>query len=234
MAMSWHDLAFLHWPVDPAVLRPLIPQALEIDTFDGQAWIGIVPFHMTGVRPRLLPNLPGLSRFAELNVRTYVTADGMPGVWFHSLDAANAIAVWVARRTFYLPYFRARIAHAQRGGWFHYESTRTHRSAGDARFVVRYRPTGGVYHSEPGTLDRWLTARYCLYCADRHGRPWRGEIDHPPWPLRRAEAEVETNTMTVPLGITLPDQPPLVHFSRRIDAVAWTLEAVRTTSRDCD
>lgn len=232
MAMSWHDLAFLHWPVDPAVLRPLIPEALEIDTFDGRAWIGIVPFRMTGVRPRWLPNLPRLSRFAELNVRSYVTASGKPGVWFHSLDAANAIAVWAARKTFCLPYYRARIAHSQQDGWFHYESSRTHRGGGDARFVARYRPTGDVYHSEPGTLDRWLTARYCLYCADRHGRLWRGEIDHAPWPLQPAEAEVETNTMTTPLGVTLPDRQPLVHFSRRIDAVAWALEPVE--ERDCN
>jgi uncharacterized protein YqjF (DUF2071 family) len=226
MAMSWHDLAFLHWPVQPKVLRPLIPEALEIDTFDGQAWIGIVPFHMTGVRPRWMPNLPGLSRFAELNVRTYVTADDKAGVWFHSLDAANAIAVWVARRTYYLSYYRARIAHREVDGWFHYESMRTHRGGGEARLVARYRPTGDVYQSEANSLDRWLTARYCLYTADRRGRTWRGEIDHAPWSLQRAEAEVETNTMTAPLGITLPDRPPLVHFSRRIDAVAWTLEAV--------
>src|SRR5262245_10075958 len=109
MAMRWHDLLFAHWPVDPAVLRPLIPASLQIDTYDGQAWIGVVPFRMTGVRPRFVPPLPGLSAFAEINVRTYVTIEQKPGVWFFSLDAANRLAVWAARLSYHLPYCFARI-----------------------------------------------------------------------------------------------------------------------------
>jgi uncharacterized protein YqjF (DUF2071 family) len=110
MAQSWHDLLFAHWTVDTAMLRPHIPAKLEIDTFDGQAWLGIVPFSVTGVRLRWTPPLPWLSAFPELNVRTYVTAQEKPGVWFFTLDAANALAVAAARLTFHLPYFRARNA----------------------------------------------------------------------------------------------------------------------------
>lgn len=227
MAMCWHDLLFAHWPVAQEELRPLVPAALDIDTFDGKAWLGVVPFSMTGVHPRRVPNLPGLSRFAELNVRTYVTAEGKPGVWFFSLDAANRIAVWVARRTFHLPYFNARISAVRDSdGWVHYECTRTDRSGPPARFRGSYRPTGEVYRAAQGTIDFWLTARYCLYSVDTCGRVYRGEIDHPPWPLQVAEAEFTESSMAQPLGITLPGTAPLLHFSKRIDTRAWTVRRI--------
>src|SRR5262249_36943564 len=110
VAMSWHDLLFLHWPVPVDSLRPHIPAALAIDTFEGSAWLGVVPFRMSGVRPRYMPKAPWVSAFPELNVRTYVSIGGKPGVWFFSLDAANPIAVWLARATFHLPYMHARMA----------------------------------------------------------------------------------------------------------------------------
>ncbi|HEY0384863.1 MAG TPA: DUF2071 domain-containing protein, partial [Pyrinomonadaceae bacterium] len=107
--MNWGKLLFMHWPIEARLLRPLIPQRLVIDTFDGSAWIGVVPFTMWGVRPTFVPPVPGLSQFHELNVRTYVHLDGVPGVWFHSLDAASRLAVWGARTFFHLPYFNARM-----------------------------------------------------------------------------------------------------------------------------
>jgi uncharacterized protein YqjF (DUF2071 family) len=221
MAQSWHDLLFAHWVVDAAVLRPHIPEKLEIDTFDGQAWLGIVPFSMTGVRLRWTPPLPWLSAFPELNVRTYVTAQGKPGVWFFSLDAANAFAVAAARLTFHLPYFRARMKCREVAGWIEYQSRRSHSGALDAEFEGRYRGVGEFFRAYPGTLAHFLTERYCLYSAASKGRIYRGEIHHPPWLLQVAEARFMQNSMAEAAGFAMPAERPLLHFARRQDMVAW-------------
>jgi uncharacterized protein YqjF (DUF2071 family) len=163
MAMTWHDLLFAHWPLPTEALAPLLPDGVELDLFDGEAWLGIVPFRMSGVRLRRLPPLPGTGAFPELNVRTYVRAGGKPGVWFFSLDARSALAVAIARAWFRLPYHRGLL---------------------------------------------------------------RGEIAHARWPLQSAEAEITTNTMTAPLGFTLPARAPLLHFAGRLDVVAWSPEPV--------
>ncbi len=225
MHQTWHDLLFMHWRVPVEALREHIPPALPIDTFDGSAWLGVVPFRMSGVRLRFLPALPWLSAFPELNVRTYVTLDERPGVWFFSLDAGNPLAVFIARTWFKLPYFDAdmRVAPVA-GGWIRYTSRRTHRGAPPAEFAADYGPTGDVFDAPPGSLEYFLTARYCLYTADRHGRILRVEIDHPAWPLQPAEAEVRCNCMTDWLGVRLLDDRPLLHFARRIAMVAWTLQ----------
>jgi uncharacterized protein len=226
MAMQWHDLLFMHWPVPPAVMHAWIPSALALDTFDGTAWLGIVPFRMAGTRPRLVPPLPWLSAFPELNVRTYVTAEGKPGVWFFSLDASNPLAVRGARTLFHLPYYDAAMTIKSDGGVVRYTSRRTHRGAPSATFNGRYRPIGPVYYAAVGSLESWLTERYCLYAADRRGRLWRGDIHHTRWPLQPAEADIACNTMADPLQLSLPPRALLLHFAQRLDVVAWTLEAV--------
>ena len=218
--MSWHDLAFLHWPVRAQTLREKIPPGLTLDTFENEAFLGIVPFHMTGVRPRGVPPLPGVSSFVELNVRTYVVAEGKPGVWFFSLDATSRLAVRGARWLFHLPYFDARMSSSRRDGFVHYRSERIHRGVPEARFAARYRGTGSASGSE---LERWLTERYCLYAANEGGRLFRGDIHHPPWPLQIGEVEIETLEMTRLLEIDFPRQPPLVHFAERLDVVGWSL-----------
>jgi uncharacterized protein YqjF (DUF2071 family) len=219
--MRWHDLLFMHWALDPDLIRPLVPDRLRLDLFEGMAWLGVVPFYMTGVGPRFLTWLPYLSAFVELNVRTYVTIENKPGVWFFSLDASNPVAVEAARRLFFLPYFRARMRTLHRDDWIYYRSRRTHRGASPATYLARYRPVGPVYHSTPGSLDYWLTERYALYAADPRGRIWRCEISHPQWPLQPAEAQVAHNTMTAQLGFDLPPEQPLLHFARCQDVVAW-------------
>ena len=226
LAMQWHDLLFMHWPLPAAVLRPYIPSALVLETFDGAAWLGIVPFRMAGTRPRFVPPLPWVSAFPELNVRTYVTAEGKPGVWFFSLDASNPLAVRGARALFHLPYYDAIMQVEHDGSVVRYTSTRTHRRAPGATFAGRYRPSGPVLYAAADSLDYWLTERYCLYAADRRGRVWRGNIHHARWPLQPAEADIECNTMADQLQLRLPSGAPLLHFARRLDVVAWTLETV--------
>jgi uncharacterized protein YqjF (DUF2071 family) len=247
MFMRWHELMFMHWPVPASALRPLIPPALQLDTFDGEAWLGVVPFRMTGIRPHWLPPMPGLSAFPELNVRTYVTAGGKPGVWFFSLDATSRVAVRAARNTFHLNYYDADITTEtmkDEGGRMKeepktvrscssfvlppssfprvdYRSTRVHRGAPPAEFAARYGPVGDVFHAKPGTLEYFLTERYCLYAADPAGRCYRGDIAHAPWPLQRAESQTRTLAMTGQLGLPLPDVPPLLHYAERLDVVAW-------------
>jgi hypothetical protein len=226
MKQVWHDLLFAHWPFDPDVVRSLVPEPLPLDTFEGRAWVGVVPFHITGVRPRFLPPLPVVSAFPELNVRTYVTRDGRPGVFFFSLDAGSRLAVEAARRFYYLPYVRARMAATRRGDAVSYESVRTDRRLPPAELRVRYRPVGPVRLAAPGSLDHWLTARYCLYTLDGTGAPRRCEIDHPPWPLQPAAAEFDAITMLRPLGLSVPEVAPLLHFSRRLPVHVWWLGRV--------
>jgi hypothetical protein len=218
MAQVWADLLFAHWEVEAGSLRKLIPAGLELDTFEGAAFVGVVPFRMSGVRMRGLPPLPGLSAFPELNVRSYVTDGSKPGVWFFSLDAANAPAVATARRTFHLPYYNASMSCRRAGGWIEYESRRIHRGAPKAAFRGRYRPAGAV---AAVPLDRWLTERYCLYAADGRGRLRRAEVHHARWPLESAEAEIDENTMAAPLGLALEGRPRLL-FARRLEVVVWT------------
>jgi hypothetical protein len=222
MAQTWHDLLFAHWPVAAAALQPFVPQGLQLDTYDGQAWIAVVPFRMSGIRLRGLPAMPGLSAFPELNVRTYVTDGAKAGVLFLSLDAANRVAVEVARCWYHLPYF---YAHMQQEG-IHYISRRVHPGAPPAYLLARFGPTGPVDTAQSGSLEAWLTERYCLYTADPHGRLLRGDIHHLPWPLQPAWADLFANTMAAAHGITLPDVPPLLHFARRLDIYAWTPERV--------
>ncbi len=220
MAQVWHDLLFAHWPFDVEVVRRLVPASLPLDTWDGAAWIGVVPFRMSGVRLRLTPPLPGLSAFPELNVRTYVTLDGKPGVFFFSLDAASRIAVAGARRLFHLPYHHARMTARADGDAIAYDSSRITEGA---VLRARYRPTGPASPAAAASLDDWLTARYCLYTLDGTGRVRRCEIDHPAWPLQPAEASLEANTMLAPLGLEPPRTPPLLHFSRRLAVRVWPL-----------
>ncbi|MGI8746949.1 MAG: YqjF family protein, partial [Deinococcus sp.] len=170
LQMRWLELCFMHWSLDPGLLRPHLPASLEPDTYGGRAYLGVVPFRMAGVRPRGTPDLPGLSAFPELNLRTYVNVNGVPGVWFFSLDAAQKVAVRLARTLFHLPYRDARMWTRRRGDILEYASVRTHRGEAPARFAAAYRPLGEVFSAAPGSLEDWLTNRLALYSADRAGR----------------------------------------------------------------
>ena len=223
VAMRWHDLLFAHWPVQADQLRPHVPAELEIDTWDGWAWIGVVPFRMSGVRHRLFPDRCSMA-FPELNVRTYVQQGGKPGIWFFSLDADNRLAVRAARMWYGLPYFDARMTVRDRDGRIQYESMRTHRAAPPAKLHMAYAPVGTVFYAAPSTIEHWLIERYCLYSAKR-GRVGRGDIHHPRWPLQLAEADFDRNTMAEQIGIQLPGPPALLHFAKQQAVVAWSVRS---------
>ena len=226
MQQAWNDLLFAHWPVDVALLRSKVPPGFELDLFDRQAWLGIVPFHMTNVAPRGVPALPWVSAFPELTVRTYVTVGGKPGVYFFSLDASNPVAVGVARVMAQLPYYTADMDVTEKGGWIQYRSRRTASRAAAAELVAKYRPVGPASAPAPGTLEYFLTERYCLYTVDASFHPYRLDIHHPPWPLQSAEADISVNTMADAAGIRLPSMAPLLHFARRQDMVAFPLTSI--------
>ena len=223
---SWHDLLFLHWPVDKATLRALVPPGLELDLHNGDAYVAITPFHMTNVAPRGVPAIPGLSNMAELNVRTYVTAKGSPGIYFFSLDCSSAFAVGMARTMFHLPYFTARMSVQEHNGWIEYRTRRKNADDKAAAFEGRYRPVGLPREAPKGSLEYFLTERYCLFTFDDAFHLYRVDIHHGPWNLHLAEAEVTTNTMADAAGIRLPALSPLAHFVKRQDTVIWPLTRV--------
>ena len=229
MAQTWMDLLFAHWAVSPEALRRAVPPPLELQTFEGQAWIGVTPFEVRNLRLRPILPVPFLSSFPEINVRTYVSFGGKPGIYFLSLDAGSALAVAAARVFYRLPYFRAHMAIERASGELRYRSERKAReNAPSAAFRGRYRPHGAVSAPAAGTLEHWLTERYCLYTFDDKRRVLRGEIHHPPWPLQSAEADIALNTMGDEAGIEL-SPTPLLHYAARQDVVFWTLEPAAET-----
>lgn len=223
---EWHDLLFAHWALPPEVIRPLVPAQLQLDLWDGQAYVGVVPFVIRNLRPRGVAPVPVLSDFAEINVRTYVTYQGIPGVYFFSLDAANLSAVLGARFFYALPYFHARFEVECEGNIIHYESRRLQRPR-PADFCGSYRPTSEVMEWRPPheSLERFISERYCLYAVTKRF-VYRTHVHHLPWSLQLASAEIELNTITAPLQLELPGKP-LLHLSKSMDVLTWWPELVR-------
>ena len=209
MGQTWQDLLFAHWRVPHELLRPHVPDRLELEQHDGSAWIGLTPFRVAGLRLRGAPPLPLLSSFHELNCRTYVRVGDRPGIWFFSLDASSRAAVAAARRTYRLPYRHAQIDAG--AGSFLAETD------GRGGFEARYHGVGMPAPAERGTLEYFLTERYCLYAANGEQR---AEIHHAPWPLQAAEAEVE-HWGIAPVEV---EAGPICHYARRQDVLIWSLE----------
>jgi uncharacterized protein YqjF (DUF2071 family) len=226
MVQRWHHLLFAHWRCPITDLRPLIPAPLEIDTYDGSAWVGVIPFYMSGVRMRLTPPLPTAHAFEELNVRTYVTLDGRPGVWFFSLDCASSLAVIGARIGIYLPYYRAAMNMTRAGAVITYRSERWSLAGPPAAFAGTYHPVGESFTPAPGTPEHFLTERYCLY-SSAGKRIWRGDIVHPRWQLHAASARIERNSMLAAARVGQLGHEPLLHFSAFQDVRLWWPVRVR-------
>jgi hypothetical protein len=231
MRQWWGKLLFMHWPVAASALRPLVPPQLSIDTYEGQAWVGVVPFKMWGVRPYFTPPVPGLNSFLELNVRTYVHHRGVPGVWFLSLDIDNPVAKWGGRQFYYLPYHNAEMGFGQEGRTVSFRSRRTSPDAPAASFDARWSFGGRLPEAEPDSLEFFLTERYCLYSAARE-QLYRCRVSHDPWPLRAAEADAYDSTMLAAAGLAEPAGPPLLHYAEELKVDIWPLLRVERDTRE--
>lgn len=231
MYQSWHDLLFLHWKFEPAIIQPLLPHGLQVDTFDGSAWVGVVPFIMRRVRPKWSPSVPWLSGFPELNLRTYAVSDrGVPGVWFFSLDAQRLPAVILARVFFGLPYHWAHMSvRTGDDGFIHYRSRRfSSWSSGSMEY--RYRPTGEMFQAKPGTLEFFLAERYILFAHTRQGHLVTGQVHHTPYPLQRAEVSHHDTRLLSLSGLSAPREP-FCHalYSHAVDVEIFGLKHHRTS-----
>lgn len=234
LSQNWLDLLFAHYPVPAEAVRPLVPSALEIDAYEGRTWVGVVPFRMTGIRAWPFPSVPGTAAFLELNLRLYVRYQDRPGVWFVSLDASNTLAVHTARWLFDLPYHRAKMRMETRGDTFHFWSDRPARSlrprlVADPKepmrveFAADYTPDGPEFLAKPGSLEHFLTERYCLYSLSPRGRLCRSEVHHAPWPLRVAQGRIDAAGLLAATGLeSHAHQAPLLHFSRGVSTIIWT------------
>lgn len=222
MRQNWCDLLFIHYPIRYDVLRKLVPDCLPLDSYDGTYWIGVVPFRMSGVRLRGVPAVPGTSQFPELNVRTYVTIDGKPGVYFFSLDASNLLAVKSARTLYHLPYSYAQMSIRTTPSYVSFQATR--RAHQEVVFAANYKPISAPFQATPGSFEQWMSERYCFYTINKSGLPLRCDILHEPWTLQKAAATIATNTMLTEQGIDIErDVQPILHFAKKIEVRAWPL-----------
>jgi uncharacterized protein len=218
MHQTWENLLFLHWSMDPRVMRPHIPDALELDLFEDRAWVGVTPFAVTGLHLPSLPAIPGFDSFLELNVRTYVHYRGMPGVWFFSLDASKTIPAMAARFLYGLPYFKAEMEFLANGAAFSFSSRRLDRSG--ARFEARWRMGELLRDADAESLAFFLVERYCLFTGSTE-RLSKTRIYHHPWILEEGLLESHHSSMISAAGLPDPVAAPLVHFSRSLNVEVW-------------
>jgi uncharacterized protein YqjF (DUF2071 family) len=232
LAQRWNDLLFAHWPVPAASLAPLVPEGLEVDTFQGSAWLGVMPFWMDRIKVHGLPPIPGARSFPDLSLRTYVREErtGTPGVVCLSLDSGNLLAAAAGRAFYRLPYHWAGMRMEQRAEREFAFYSRRRFAAQPVVFKARYRglgPTRRLAERDPGTLEYFLLERTCLFSSNRAGQPIRANLHHVSWPLEEAEAEIEQNDLAAALGIQLPDVEPVLHYTRRLAVYIWPTELVR-------
>ena len=229
MTQRWNDLLFAHWPIPTAAIAPLIPDGLQVDMYQGSAWLGVVPFWMDRIKFRGLPPIPFANSFPEINLRTYVRdhRTGTPGVYFFSLDGANLLAVITARSFYHLPYHWAEMRIESRSEREFSFYSRRRFSSNPVIFKARYRglgPTRKLAENRAGTLEYFLTERYCLFTHNSAGELVRANVHHVPWPLEDAAAEIERNDLPASIGISVQDQEPVLHYSRRLAVYMWPPE----------
>lgn len=224
MHQRWENLLFLHWSFDPALIQATLPDGLHVDTYDGRAWVAVVPFEMRGIRPRFLPPAPGISDFLELNLRTYVHDDqGTPGVWFYSLDCNQPLAVWTARTLFHLPYQKAvmSLEKAPRGRL----SYRSQRCGDTVTSAFDYTLGHETHHASPGTLEYFLAERYLLF-ARTPGGLRSGRVHHTPYPLVEASVQRWDTRLFTLAGLPEPQgHPEHVLGSPGVRVRIWPLQA---------
>ncbi|MBB6443954.1 YqjF family protein [Bacillus benzoevorans] len=215
----WEDVLFLHWPVSPDLLTPHLPQSLQLDLYDGTAWIGMVFFQVKGMRPRLLPAVPFISSYLQLNVRTYVTYKGRSGVYFFRLTVDSILACFLAKTWYSLPFMMAEIKMDSQGDDIHMVSKRKIGKF-EERMSCSYTPEASVFHTQMNTLDHWLFERYCSWNM-RQGTLLRIDIHHTKWNLQKAAAVIRSNTVTDFLTAKISQNNPIVHYSSAKQALFW-------------
>jgi uncharacterized protein len=225
MYQSWCKLLFMHWRLPAELLRHHVPEQLDLDTYDGDAWIAVTPFTVRNARPAFVPPIPVLSDFHEINVRTYVHCNGIPGVWFFSLDASSLLAVVGATSVYHLPYHTAHMTLKERGDEIFYSSRRVGAGAAQARIEASWRKGEMLGEAKPGSLEFFLVERYCLY-ALHDGSLYRARIFHEPWRLQGAQLLSCESTMIEGQDLPKPAGIPLLHYSERQDTAIWPLHRI--------
>lgn len=221
MKQTWKHVLFLHWPLHAESLRPFIPKELEIDTYDGQAWLGMIVFEMGGIYPRGLSRLPLTPPFSEINVRTYVTYKGEPGIYFLSIDVNNWASLNIAKRWYHLPYRPSEVSIQKEGASLHFEGIRKK----EPLYVKgSYTPLKESFFSRAGRLDYWFTERYRLYSSDSFSNLYTASIDHPPWALQNTEVTIDKNTLFSPFGFHLGADAPIAHYSYGVQTNFWNIK----------
>ena len=219
LEMGWRELLFENWPIEPAVMDAHLPDGLDPDVYDGSAWLSVVPFTNVAVRPKGLPARVGI-RLPELNLRTYVTRDGVPSVYFFSLDAQGLASVLAARLFHHLPYFYARISLERADGRVRFDSRRRHPGARPAQYEATYWPTGEAFSAADDSFGSFLVERYRFYTQAQDGSIRYTDVDHEPWTLYPAEATVTRNTLLAAHGFARPETDPVYYYSPGLDVVA--------------
>jgi uncharacterized protein YqjF (DUF2071 family) len=232
MTQRWNDLLYAHWPVPATQMADLLPNWLEADTFQGSAWLGVVPFWLDRIKVRGVPMIPGARSFPDLTLRTYVHDQytGTAGVYCFSVDASNLLAVAVARMYYHLPYYWAEMRFEQRSEREFGFYSRRRLTKHPVMFKARYRglgPTSKTAEIRNGTLEYFFTERTCLFSSSREGQPLRANLHSVPWPLEEAEAEIERNDLSTSIGIKLPNVEPVLHYSRRLAVYVWPKELLQ-------
>ncbi|MGA2351137.1 MAG: DUF2071 domain-containing protein [Terracidiphilus sp.] len=232
MKQRWNDLLFAHWPVPALSLAPLVPEGLQVDTFQGSAWLGVMPFWIDRIKVRGLPTMPGGQGFPDLSLRTYVREErtGTLGVCCLSLDASNLLAAALGRALYRLPYHWAEMRLEQRTEREFSFYSRRRFADRPVVFKARYRglgPSRRLAESGVGTLEYFLMERHCLFSKNHAGQAIRANLHHVSWPLEEAEAEIERNDLAEALGIRLPNLEPVLHYSRRLAVYVWPAKLAR-------
>ena len=228
MHQTWENLLFMHWPIDFDHLRSLVPPELEIDTFEGQAYVTMIPMHMNNIHLHDLPAVPGTREFPEINLRTYVRMNDEPGIFFFTIDSGSSFASWVARHTFFLPYIYSKMSFREESDGFHLESKRPNsHHAKKAEFSGSYHPVGEEYQTREGTLEHFLVERYAMYDKGPGGDFFKGNVQHPPWRIQKAEANIEINTVPEAAGIDLGDAVPMLLFAYNTEVLCWPMVPVQ-------
>ncbi|MBS4197060.1 YqjF family protein [Lederbergia citri] len=224
MRQKWRDVLFMHLPIKPEKLQPYIPSAVEIDTFEDYAWLGVIVFKIDGIFPRGFPPVSIRPAFPEINLRTYVRCNDKPGIYFLSLDVDDWTSCSLAKRWLHVPYHPAKISFQKIEQSYHFESNRNHHIP----IICKgsYTPKSEIFYPENMTLDHWLTERYCFFSHNQKSNVYCLDIHHHPWPLQRAEATIHSNDLCRPFNFDFENETPIFHYSQGVDALIWNIKKI--------